>query len=339
MTENILLKDLYNIFPKIDIILPTVGRFYPIGVLNETADPRRISVGTLGIMDEFTYKDPFLLVSGKAIDQLITNLCGDQILVPDELCEIDVETILVAARLASYGPDMKVKHICDKKKEIFTESEPDKVEETICGHESEVYIDLHDFILQYTEIQDLDMFILTLPKVEQTVYFKPTPYHTTIEIMRNVMGNHRKMEEFKETGDEFILNTDQYVKYEELMGLSADLQVKAVLDCIWAVELKDGRRVEDPHILAAWIYALPDTYFNILSKRINEITQYLRRASLKKYICEVCGGENEFNLNMNPEILFLADSEVSNPSKISSNLSEENKKPSRKPLRISQRLR
>src|SRR5678815_3026901 len=100
---NELLNDLHNLFPPIQISLPTKGMFYPEGVLGKGVDASNIEVGTLGILDEFKYRDPFLLVSGNAMSYLIKHLCRDQILLPEELCEIDVETILLAARLASYG--------------------------------------------------------------------------------------------------------------------------------------------------------------------------------------------------------------------------------------------
>jgi hypothetical protein len=336
--DNILITDIKKTFPPIQIELPTLGKFYPMGVLNPEANPKNISVGTLGIMDEFSYKDIFLLVSGKAIEQLITHLCGDQILVPSELCEIDVETILVAARMASYGPDLNLTHVCDKMVEKKIEGDDLHNEEIPCMHENKLLIDLHDFILRYENIKDFDMFMVALPKIEQKIYLKPTPYRTSIEVMRNVMGNRKKMEEFDTDNNEFILNSDSYVRYEELMGLSADLQIKTVLDCIWGVELKDGRRVEDPHILAAWIYELPEPYYNMIRNRVNDITNHFRQISLYKYKCGACGGDNEFNLNMNAEILFLVDSEVAlPPSMISSDSLEKNKKPFRTPLRTSRR--
>ena len=110
--NNELVNDLHEVFPPIEIALPTRGLFYPEGVLAKDTDPTRIRVGTLGILDEFKYRDPFMLVSGNAIGHLISHVCGSQIMVPEELCEIDVETILLASRLASYGPNLKLNHRC-----------------------------------------------------------------------------------------------------------------------------------------------------------------------------------------------------------------------------------
>jgi hypothetical protein len=130
--SNELITELHEVFPPIEISLPTRGMFYPEGVLAKDTDPTHIQVGTLGILDEFKYRDPFMLVSGNAMGHLITHVCGKQIEHPEELCEIDVETILLASRLASYGPNLKLTHRCV----LFKEKPGDPPTHEICNHEN-----------------------------------------------------------------------------------------------------------------------------------------------------------------------------------------------------------
>src|ERR1700733_14696241 len=190
--SNLLLNDLHDIFPPVQIALPTKGMFYHEGVLGPGVKADNIEVGTLGILDEFKYRDPFLLVSGNAMGDLIAHLCGDQIRLPNELCEIDVEAILVAARLASYGPSLRLTHRCTLFRDKILddgESASDPPEMVPCNHENIMDVDLHDFILRYGPIEQEERFEVVLPRVGQIVYLKPVPYRTTIQIMRNVMGN------------------------------------------------------------------------------------------------------------------------------------------------------
>ncbi len=334
---NQLLADLADIFPPIQIALPTKGMFYPEGVLGKTADPLNIEVGTLGILDEFKYRDPFLLVSGNAMGYLIKHLCGDQILLPEELCEIDVETILLAARLASYGSELKITHHCILNKQKLLakdESLSDPPEMVLCGHENVLNLDLHEFILRYGPIEHEDRFEVVLPRVGQTVYLQPTPYRTTIQIMRNVMGNRRKLDELSAHQDDFIMEPALFRQYEDLMNLSTDLQIATLLDCIYAVKPRSGSLVEDKKEIMAWIFELPKSDHDVIAKRIQTLSDEFRKISIVNYLCENCGGKNEFSLQMNAEVLFLQNLPAAATPAISSNSPSPNRNSSRKRLPI-----
>jgi hypothetical protein len=335
--SNRLLNDLHEVFPPVQISLPTRGIFYPTGVLGPNGDPTNIEVGTLGILDEFRYRDPFMLVSGKALGHLIQHICGDQILLPEELCEVDVEAILLAARVASYGPSLKLNHTCTAMKAVPMEGEEHPPMEP-CGFNNNFTIDLHEFILRYGPIEHEERFEVPLPRVGQTVYLKPTPYRTTVEVMRNVMGNRRKLDEIAEHQEDFIMDPERFTQYEELINLSTDLQIQTLLDCIYAVKTRSGDLVEDSNEIMQWILELPKSDHDVISKHIHEITEDFRKISLIKYKCQSCDAENEFNLQMNAEILFLAGSEDSAMKPISSALPEKNKNSFRRQSRISQRL-
>jgi len=328
---NELVSELHEIFPPIEIALPTRGIFYPTGVLGPNTDPKHIKVGTLGILDNLKYSDPFMLVSGNAMDHLVHHICGDQITLPQELCEIDLETILLAARRASYGPNLKLVHRC-----VFNKPNSDPTEP--CDHENNIMIDLDQFILRYGPIEDESRFEVLLPRVGQTVFLKPTPYRTSIEVMRNVMANRRKMNEINEHQDEFIVNPEMFHKYEDLVMLSTELQIQTLLDCIYAVRTRSGVLVEDPKEIMAWILELPKSDHDIISKQIQMLTEEFRKISLIPYECEECHQINEFNLQMNAEILFLAEAEDSVAPTTSSAPPVKPKNSFRTPSRISRRL-
>lgn len=338
--NNPLLSELQDVFPPVEIALPTRGIFYPKGVLGDGVDANCIAVHTLGIMDEFKYRDPFLMVSGKAIHHLLHHICGEQILLPEELCEIDVEAILLASRIASYGPKLKLNHTCTRMREKLPEGETSGPTESVpCGHQNVLQLDLHEFILRYGPIENETRFEVKLPKVGQTVYLRPTPYRTTLEVMRNVMGNRQKLENLQSHQDEFIMDPELFMQYEDMLRLSADLQIQTLLDCIWAVRTRAGHLVEDPREIMAWIFELPKSDHDVIAKRISELTEDFRKISIINYTCDECHQENEFNLQMNAEILFLAGSEESDTSTISSDTPPKNKNSFRNPSRILRKSR
>lgn len=333
MSDNELLMEITDVFPPIDIQLPTRGIFYRPGILKASTDPNHIEVRTLGVMDEFKYRDPFLLVSGKAITHLIRHLCGEQIILPEQMCEIDIETILLAARLASYGPSLNVTHSCIK---TVKDKEDNDV---VCDHSNTISVNLHEHILRYGPIQDEERFEVLLPRVGQTVYLKPVPYQTTIDMMRNVMTNRRRIGAIDISDADLVMRPEDFAQYEDVLNLSMDIQIKAILDCIWAVKTRSGTLVEDPMQIGPWIFELPKSDHDVITKRITEITEDLRKLSLLLYQCGACGQENAFHLQMNAEILFLADSGDSTVPATSSDMQPRNKGMSRKPSRISPRQR
>lgn len=278
-----------------------------------------------------------MLVSGNAMDHLVHHICGDQIILPQELCEIDLETILLAARRASYGPTLKVSHRCvNVKGDQAKMVEPDASE--LCNHDNPVQIDLDQFILRYGPIEDESRFEVLLPRVGQTVYLKPTPYRTSIDVMKNVMANRRKMDEINQHQDEFIIDPVLFNQYEDLVTLSTELQIQTMLDCLYAVRTRSGMLVEDPKEIMSWILELPKSDHDIISKRITELTTEFRKISLIIYECAQCGKRNEFNLEMNAEVLFLAGAEDSEVPMTSSAPPVKPKNSFRTPSRISQRL-
>ena len=190
---NPLLADLNEneAFPSVSVALPTGGRWYDESVL-EGADPLDLDVGILGIMAEQNYRDPWLLMSGESMPRMLKDVCPS-VKQPSELAEVDLEAILLASRLVSFGPTMELKHKCEwedpeaaakadedrekaKLEEVAKEAgvtedelpdavkamakdiaeEEEKLEgrETQCGHENTVELDIGKHIMRYEVIDD-----------------------------------------------------------------------------------------------------------------------------------------------------------------------------------------
>lgn len=189
---NPLLADLEQneAFPAVSVALPTGGRWYDESVL-EGADPLDLEVGVLGIMAEQNYRDPWLLMSGESMPRLLRDVCPS-VKIPSELAEVDLEAILLASRLVSFGPTMELKHKCEwvdpeaekaaeeKKVEeeqsnlakvaeeagVTEEELPDGIKELVkqagededtsgqCSHENTVQLDIAKHIMRYGVIDD-----------------------------------------------------------------------------------------------------------------------------------------------------------------------------------------
>ena len=87
--------------PKLYISLPSKGAFYPIGAL-EMPENKEVPVYAMTAKDELVFKTPDALLNGQATVEVIKS-CIPAIKDPWNIPSIDLDTILVAIRMATYG--------------------------------------------------------------------------------------------------------------------------------------------------------------------------------------------------------------------------------------------
>lgn len=94
--------------PKIYIRLPSEGKYWPLGSIQmtETGD---FPVYSMTAKDELMFKTPDALMNGQAVVDVIQS-CMPNIKNAWECPTIDLDTILIAIRLATYGEKMPFKH-------------------------------------------------------------------------------------------------------------------------------------------------------------------------------------------------------------------------------------
>jgi hypothetical protein len=98
--------------PAIYIQLPSGGNFYPRGSL-EMPENGELPVYPMTAMDEITYRTADALFNGSALTSVISS-CVPHILDPWSIPNIDLDTILIAIRIASNGHEMELESRCPK---------------------------------------------------------------------------------------------------------------------------------------------------------------------------------------------------------------------------------
>jgi hypothetical protein len=90
--------------PKIYVSLPSKGEFYPQGSLVKTPN-NEYPVFAMTARDELLFKTPDALMNGIATREVITS-CIPNILDPWQIPSLDVDAVLSAIRIATYGEEM-----------------------------------------------------------------------------------------------------------------------------------------------------------------------------------------------------------------------------------------
>lgn len=96
--------------PAIYIRLPSEGRFYPTGSLNMPANGE-LPILPMTTMDEIRYRTPDALFNGSATVEVIQS-CVPNILDAWAVPSVDIDTILIAIRIATYGHEMDIGTQC-----------------------------------------------------------------------------------------------------------------------------------------------------------------------------------------------------------------------------------
>ena len=333
MSSNPLIQDLIEneAFPSVTVALPTAARWYAKDVFDEDADPMEIAVGVLGILAEQNYRDPWLLLSGEAIPRMFKSICPS-IAKPNELCDIDLEAILLASRLVSYGPRLEVTHKCDKRveKEIETETEDGEkpeakdgeeplIVDAPCDHENNIVIDINEHILRYEVISDEvveEKFIYKLNIINQTVHLRPIPYYRTIEQMKEGVAQEKQMDILSEVKlEDLIIDAEAIGRYTRIIDMASSSAIDNIAACIHGIETSDGEVVNGAEFIREWLLALPTAEAEGITKKINEITKWTLSFSEIKYDCGGCGQKNMFRLELDANRLFGQAGDSTQPKK------------------------
>lgn len=139
--------------PAIYIRLPSNGNFYPSGALNMPPNGE-LPVYPMTAIDEITYRTPDALFNGSATTSVIKS-CVPNIVDPWSIPAMDIDTILVSIRIASYGHSMEIESQCPH-----------------CKHQDTFGIDLRS-VLDNMKSPDYQKNI-AYRDIE--IYFKPMTY-------------------------------------------------------------------------------------------------------------------------------------------------------------------
>lgn len=98
--------------------LPSGGLFYKNNELDSSVKNGEVTVHPMNAMDELVLKSADKLLSGEAVTDVFKR-CVPDVLSPEELLAKDVDFLLMALRMISYGPtlDLVAKHDCENAKE------------------------------------------------------------------------------------------------------------------------------------------------------------------------------------------------------------------------------
>jgi len=208
--------------PKLFASLPSNGKFYPAGAL-ETTETGEYPIYSMTAKDELTMKTPDALLNGQATVELIKS-CVPNIKDPWNLPSIDLDALLIAIRLATYGETMTL-----------------QVKTPVTGEEKEMSVNLRDILDNFANIEFEDV----VRSGEMTVYLRPLTYQ---EFTKSALKTFEQQRIFNIVNDEQISDEDKLQAFTNSFAKLTDLTVDMMSNHISAIEIGDTRVDNKQHI-------------------------------------------------------------------------------------------
>jgi hypothetical protein len=229
--------------PKLFASLPSNGKFYPAGAL-ETTETGEYPIYSMTAKDELTMKTPDALLNGQATVELIKS-CVPNIKDPWNLPSIDLDALLIAIRLATYGETMTL-----------------SIKTPVTGEEKDMSVNLRDILDNFANIEFEDVVTTN----DMTVYIRPLTYK---EFTKSALKTFEQQRIFNIVNDEQISDEDKLQAFTNSFAKLTDLTVDMMSNHISAIEIGDTR-VDNKQHIDEFMKNADKSFYEAISKHLEE---------------------------------------------------------------------
>lgn len=268
----------YRRQPKIFIDLPSKGKWYSNTVYNNVYT--QLPVFSMTASDEILFKTPDALINGQATASNIKSCCP-AILDPWQIKTIDLDTILIAIRIATYGPKINVNHKCPH-----------------CKNENTYEIPLQNLLnhylsLNYNDTLIVDGFVIKL---------QPLNYKEMTDMQKKSIALQRTLNmQMKRTDFE---NDEQKNKIiDDIITQIAEVSVRIIFLNIESVEV-DGIVETNTVEIMEWLKNNDVKIFKEIKSHIEKNAE-LWQLPQQKVKCLNCDKENSIRINLDQSDFFV----------------------------------
>lgn len=249
--------------PKLHIRLPSGGKYYPEGSL-QLPENGEVAVYPLTAKDELLLKTPDSLMNGTATADVIAS-CIPAIKQPWFMPSLDVDAVLMAIRIATYGDKMSITV---------------KVPNT--GDSKDYEVDLNGVMEQIMSAQYQDVIMLENMKIT----LRPLSY---TEFTKDALRSFEEQRVYNLVNDDSIPDEQKLERFRDAFNRLTDLTVSTVAKSIASVEV-DGNTVTDPKHLLEF---MQNTSKEFYTKILDHIAEQRDKFAVKPFTATTSKEEQE----------------------------------------------
>ena len=260
--------------PKIFIGVPSHGIYSKPGTFN--GDPSRIPVCGMTGMDEILMKTPDALLSGESTVSVIASCCS-AIQDPWDLTVLDIDLVLVAIRIATYGNELSVTHICPE-----------------CETENEYNINLTSLIDYFGTCQYDSKLVLN----DLVILTRPLTYKQSTEFSLKNFGYQQRLKQILELTD----TTERQTLTTEIFKGLALLKNEIFTAGVDSVDT--GKTVvSEKSFIREWIDNCDSSVTDAITKHI-EKNQDIWAMPKQHIKCSHCDHETDISIDLDQSNFF-----------------------------------
>jgi hypothetical protein len=232
--------------PALYIKLPSNGQYWTPGSLDLPVTGE-IPVYPMTARDEITLRTPDALMNGTGVVEVLQSCCPS-INNAWHMPSIDVDTVLIAIRVASYGYEMTVDTICPH-----------------CQEENSHSVDLR-VVLSGVKCPDYNKRVEVN---ELKIKVKPMEFFS---VNKNNSINFEEQRLLANLRDSTLPDDERAAKIRESMNKLVNISIETVAVCVESIELDDGSVVNNPEYIKEFFQNTNGDVLRAVQKRLSEIS-------------------------------------------------------------------
>lgn len=249
--------------PAIYIRLPSGGHFWPAGSIELGANGE-LAVFPMTARDELMYKTPDALMNGQSTVEVIQS-CIPQIKDAWQCPAIDLDTILISIRIASYGKDMDFEVKCPK-----------------CS-------ELTDYTNDLTQILDsiqAPNFGAPLVTEDLEIYLQPQSYRNMTETNIKAYQEQRML---MMVNDSNLTDEEKIKRFTEMFRELTDMTIAGMARNIRAIKT-DQDIVTEPEYIREFLENCSKPVWTAIEEKLQEFSRTMAMPD-NHVICTSCKHE------------------------------------------------
>lgn len=260
--------------PKIYISLPSHGVYNKPGAI--AGDPEKLAVFGMTGMDEILLKTPDALLSGESTVKVIHS-CIPGIEDPWDLSNLDTDLILAAIRIATYGKDLNISHICPT-----------------CSTENEYTLDLGQMIDHFTSCKYDNRLVLK----DLSITTRPLTYKQSTEFSLQNFQYQQRLKNIDNLTDE----AEKKNLMTEVFTALASLRTAVYSAGIESITV-NNQKVVEREFINEFLENCDKAVIDSIAKHIDR-NQDIWAVPEQKVHCENCNAENSVSVNLDQSNFF-----------------------------------
>ena len=233
--------------PKIYITLPSLGKYWPPGTI-EIPESGQLAVYSMTASDEVMFKTPDALMNGQAVVDVIQS-CVPSIKNAWATPSIDLDMILVAIRIATYGDKMEVSY---------------KI--PVINEEVDYQVNLHNYIDQFNNIQWIEQIPITDDLI---IFVKPLTYRHMSNISQKSFETNKMIQL---ASNDTLSDQDKANMIKASFKTLSELTTNLVVSSIFKIKHNEGD-VEEIKFIKEFIENSDKSVVDLIQKHINDLKE------------------------------------------------------------------